>query len=89
MEPEQERESPGDDYQRWLDDLAGAPVGVVWVIALWMVLGLAIFVTFDSLGVESDAPAGTVVAVLSAAYWLWAVPRWARRKGERRRSRDL
>lgn len=86
MGQEQETGSPGDDYQRWLDDLAGRPVRVGWVIALWMLLGLAVFVTFDRLGVESDAPAGTVLAVLSAAYWLWAVPRWARKKGERRKN---
>lgn len=81
--------SPANDYERWLEDLAGGPVAVWRMITLWIALGLGVYGVFAGLGAESDVPAGIAVAVLSGAYWGWAIPRWARRKGEQRRTRGL
>lgn len=83
---DQEPDSISDSYQRWLEELAGGSVSVGWLITFWLVLGVGVFGTFALLGFESDAPAGTIVAVLSLVYWFWGVPRWARRCGERRRA---
>lgn len=51
---------------------------IVW----WLVLCIAVFGSFAVIGVESDAPAGVTVGLISLAYWFWAVPKWARRRGE-------
>jgi hypothetical protein len=76
-------ESPTDAYQQWLEDLAGGPVKVGWIIMVWLVLSLGVFAMAVALG-AADAPAGVIVAVMSALYWFWAVPLWARRRNARR-----
>ncbi len=88
VDEEKDPEPPGDEYQGWLDELAGGPVRVWPLIALWLVIGVAVFGAFDLLGVDSDAPASTAMVILSVVFWVWAVPRWARKKGERQGVRD-
>jgi len=75
---------PRDGYEGWLDELAGErvktlPIFLVWVLLVGVGCGLAYL-----LGARSDGPFNTVLAVISVPYWLWAVPRYARRRRARK-----